>query len=86
MDEERKAEIREIWKQEKMRSWLSFFFVLTVVIRNRPLILLACVLWIAYLAYCIRSSGEKSAKIANGVVMLLPIGFFLLNLIRLIKG
>lgn len=86
MDEERKAEMREMWKREKLRSWLGFFFVLSVVFRNRGLILLACALWIAYLAYCIRTSEEKGARIANGIVMLLPAGFFVANLIMLIKG
>ena len=86
MDEEHKAEMRELWKREKMRSWLGFFFVLTVVFQIRWLILLACGLWIAYLVYCIRCSEERGTRIANAIVMLLPIGFLIANVVALIMG
>jgi len=86
MDEESKAAIREHWKREKMRNWLSILFVLAVVIGFPLLTLLACALWVVYLVYCIRSSEDRGTRIINWVMMALPAGFFVWNLVTLIRG
>ena len=86
MDEESRAEIREIWKRERMRNWISILFVLAVIAGIPLLSMLACALWIAYLAYCYRRSENRGVRITNLVVMALPAGFFIWNLITLIRG
>ena len=86
MDEETRAEIAEFQKRERMRSWVSILFVLAIIAGFRLLTMLACVLWIAYLVYCIRNGEDRTVRIANMVVMALPVGVFIYNLIMLIKG
>ena len=35
MDEETRAEIKELWKRERMRNWISIAFVLAVIAGDR---------------------------------------------------
>jgi len=86
MDEESRAEIRELWKRERMRNWISIIFVLALIAGFRPLTLVACGLWIAYLVYCIRRTDDRGVRITNMIVMVLPAGVLLYNLIMLIMG
>ena len=86
MDEETRAEIRELWKRERIRNWISILFVLAVIAGVRLLTMLACALWIGYLYYCIRRSEDKTTRITHWVVMALPAGVLLYNLVMLIKG
>lgn len=86
MDEERKAEIRELWKRERMRNWISVLFVLAVIAGIPLLTMLACGLWMAYLLYCYRNSDDRGVRIAHMIVMVLPVGLFIWNLIALIRG
>ena len=86
MDEETRAELEELRKRERMRNWVSVIFVLAIIAGFRLLTMLACALWIAYLAYCIRLAEDRGVRITNQIVMILPIGFIIYNLILLIKG
>ena len=86
MDEETRAEIRELHKRERIRSWISVLFVLAIVAGYRPITMLACVLWVGYLAYCIRRGADRGVRITNWIVMALPVGVFIFNLVMLIKG
>ena len=86
MDEETRAEIRELWKREWMRNWISILLIISLVAGFRLLAMLSCVLWIAYLAYCIRQAEDRGVRITNWIVMILPIGFIIYNLVLLIKG
>ena len=86
MDEETRAEIRELWKRERMRNWISILFILALIANFWPLTILACGLWIAYLAYCIRRADDKGVRITNWIVMALPVGVLIFNLVMLIKG
>ena len=86
MDEETRAELAELRKRERMRGWISVLFVLAIIAGFRLLTILACVLWIAYLVYCVRSAEDRGVRITNMIVMALPIGVLLFNLIMLIKA
>lgn len=84
MDEESRAEIRELLKRDRMRNWISIIFILAIIAGIRLLTVLACGLWIAYLAYCIRKSEDKARRITNWIVMVLPVGFLIANLTMMI--
>jgi len=86
MDEERKAEMREFWKRDRLNNWISILFVLAFIAGIPLLTMLACILWTAYLIYCIRRSDRRAARIAYMIVAALPAGIFILNLIALIRG
>jgi len=86
MDDETRAELAEFRKRERIRGWVSVLFVLAIIAGFRPLTLLACALWAAYLVYCARRAEDRSVRIANMVIMALPVGLFILNVIKLIKG
>ena len=85
MDEERRGEIKEIWKREKMRNWISILFVVAFIAGIPLLTMLSCALWIAYLVYCIRRSNSRATRITHMVVAALPAFIFISNLIALIK-
>ena len=86
MDDETRAEIAELHKRERMRNWISVLFVLAIIAGFRLLTMLACVLWMAYLVYCIRNEDDRGVRITNMIVMALPAGAFILNVIKLIEG
>jgi len=86
MDDETRAEIAELHKRERMRGLVSVLFVLAIIAGFRLLTLLACALWAAYLVYCARREEDRAVRIVNMVVMVLPVGVFIYNVIMMIKG
>jgi len=86
MDEETRAEIKELWKRERMRNWISIAFVLAVIAGIRWLTMVCCLLWMAYLYYCYRRSEDKGQRITNLIVMVIPLGFFIANLVIWLRG
>ena len=86
MDEETRAELEELRKRDRMRNWVSVIFVLAIIAGFRLLTMLACVLWGAYLVYCIRNSTDRGLRITYTIVLALPVIIFFFNLIKLITG
>jgi hypothetical protein len=58
---------------------VNVLFLLPLLIPNRGIILIAYIVWIAYLVYCIKRTSSKSVRIINGVFIVFAAVMIALN-------
>lgn len=72
--------IRSILTSEKGRMAVNALFFLSLAVRNRGFIFIAYAAWILYLAYCIKTSASKAAKVVHGIFIIFAVAMIALNL------
>lgn len=56
-------EIMKVLTSEKGMKVVNILFFLCALIRNRGIIMVACLCWIIYLVFCIKNTPDKMTKV-----------------------
>ena len=70
---------------EKGMKIVNILFLLSVLIRNRGLIMIAFLCWIVYLAFCIKNTSSNTPKIVYKVFTVFASIMLLANLCVYLK-
>jgi hypothetical protein len=63
---------------------VNLLFLLSLLIQNRGIIFIGCILWIAYLVYCIKRTSSKSVRIIHGIFVVFAAVMIAFNLYFLV--
>lgn len=72
---------KDLMASEKGMSIVNVVFILSILIRNRGIIMVAFALWMVYLGYCWKRTQRRSMKIISGVFFVFAAVMLVLNLV-----
>lgn len=71
---------------ERGMKIVNVLFFLSLLFRNRGIILIAYTVWIAYLIYGIRTTSSKAVKTVNFVLFIFAATMIVINLVFLFRS
>ena len=71
--------IKKAFFSEKGMKIVNFLFLLALLIPNQGLILIACAVWIVYLAYCVKSAPSRPAQLVYKALIVFAAVMICLN-------
>ena len=80
-----KDKLKSVFNSGKAMSVVNLLFLLSLLIPNRGIIVIACTAWIGYLVYSIRNTSSIVVKAANGVFIALAVLMIAVNLYFLLE-
>jgi hypothetical protein len=63
---------------------VNLLFLLSALLRNRGIIFISYIVWIAYLVYCIKRTSSKSVKSIYGILIVFAAVMIAFNLYFLV--
>lgn len=64
-----KNKLKEFFSSEKAVGAVNVLFVLSLIIRNSGIILIACAVWISYLVCAMKRTPSKAVKVIDGILI-----------------
>ena len=80
------VKIKNALFSEQGMKIVNVLFFLSLLFRNRGVILIAYTAWIAYLIYGIRTTSSKAVKTVNSVLFIFAATMIVINLVFLFRS
>ena len=77
--------VMKILYSEKGMKIVNILFLLSVLIRNRGIIMVAFLCWIVYLVFCIKNTSSQTPKIIYKIFTVFASTMLLVNLFFYLK-